>query len=198
MRAASVLLTLLLAAAPAAAQDLPALYEVTGVAADDVLNVRAAPDAGSEALGALAPDATDVEVVALSADRGWGQVNLSGEASGWASMRFLSPQEGPPWWEASVPLSCLGTEPFWSLGIEGESARWVTPEESPAPWAIDERTTTIGVPGILGLALENGFGVIRPAECSDGMSDRAFGLQIDLFLHEGQGLTGYTGCCSLR
>lgn len=197
MRGASLILALALAA-PAAAQDLPALYEVTGVAANDALNVRAEPDATAEALGALPPGATGVEVVGLSDDGGWGLVALGGEASGWVSMRFLAPQPGPPWWDAAAPLTCLGTEPFWSLAVDGDSARWTTPEDSPGPGAVTARTTAIGVPGILGLALENGFAVIRRAECSDGMSNRAFGLEVDLFLHESLGLVGYTGCCALR
>ncbi|MGB3280174.1 MAG: peptide-binding protein, partial [Pseudorhodobacter sp.] len=47
----------------ARAETLPALFDVTGVAADDVLNLRAAPDGVAEILGALGPSAKDVEVV---------------------------------------------------------------------------------------------------------------------------------------
>ena len=63
MRALALLLALALPSG-AAAKGLPALHDVTGVAADDVLNVRARPDASAPVLGALTPDATGVEVVA--------------------------------------------------------------------------------------------------------------------------------------
>ena len=61
-----ILLTLLFLALPAQAQDFPALYAVTGVAADDVLNIRSRPDAGAPIIGALAPDSTGVEVLGRS------------------------------------------------------------------------------------------------------------------------------------
>lgn len=63
-------LILWLAAGPAAAQDLPAVYDVAGVAADDVLNVRAEPSAEAPVLRTLAPDAGGIEVVALSGPAG--------------------------------------------------------------------------------------------------------------------------------
>ena len=63
----------------ALAEVYPALHDVTGVASDDVLNIRESPDAGSAIVGSLAPDATGVEVVAVTG--GWAVVNTS-EASG--------------------------------------------------------------------------------------------------------------------
>lgn len=48
----------------AAAQVLPALYDVAGVAGDDVLNVQVGPDADSAAMGSLPPNAKAVELVA--------------------------------------------------------------------------------------------------------------------------------------
>lgn len=61
---------------PALAQDIyPALHDVTGVAADDVLNIRSEPSASSPIIGTFSPFETDVEVVALSPDGGWGRVN---------------------------------------------------------------------------------------------------------------------------
>ena len=41
------------------------MFDVTGVAANDVLNIRAAPDASAEIIGTLSPNARDIEVVLL-------------------------------------------------------------------------------------------------------------------------------------
>ncbi|MEO1155590.1 MAG: SH3 domain-containing protein, partial [Pseudomonadota bacterium] len=46
-----------------AAQGYPALFDVTGVASDDVLNIRSAPSATAEIIGTLAHNETGVEVV---------------------------------------------------------------------------------------------------------------------------------------
>ncbi len=122
-------LVLALLSGSAAAQEMPSLHDVTGVAADDVLNVRSGPDAGSARIGALAPGATGVEVIELSGT-GWGRVNVD-EGSGWVSLRYLARQPDQP----PVPdrLTCFGTEPFWSLARDGDAARYVTPDGPEAP-----------------------------------------------------------------
>ncbi len=56
----------------ALAQSFPALYDVTGVASDDVLNVRAAPNANAQVIAALGPKATQVEVVRTDTSGHWG------------------------------------------------------------------------------------------------------------------------------
>src|SRR5690606_13209788 len=68
------LLLSLCAALPAGAQPvLRTLFDVTGVAASDRLNVRGMPEASSSIRSELAPDAKGVEVVAVRS--GWGLVN---------------------------------------------------------------------------------------------------------------------------
>ena len=59
------ILTLAFAGPAAATQEyiLPTLFDVTGVRPDDVLNVRAMPDASSSILSELPHDAKGVEVV---------------------------------------------------------------------------------------------------------------------------------------
>jgi actin-like ATPase involved in cell morphogenesis len=52
----------------------------------------------------------------LSAAGGWGLVN-AGDRSGYVAMRFLAREGGPDWNALETPLTCLGTEPFWSLKI---------------------------------------------------------------------------------
>jgi hypothetical protein len=110
----AVLLWAALALPGAATQDgWPAIHDVTGVAADDVLNIRERPDASSPIVGQLAPDAT-VEVIRPNERLTWGLVN-AGERTGWVSLRYL--QRRPGQWDGAFPeiASCFGTEPFWSL-----------------------------------------------------------------------------------
>lgn len=192
----------LLAPGATAAQDLPALYRVTGVADDDVLNIRAAPDAGAEKLDALAPRAVHVEVTELSADGRWGRVN-SGERSGWVSIRYLAAEPGPAWHELQTPLSCYGTEPFWSLGFRPAGARiaFETMEGATADLTAGWAAPASGRRGIIGMGLSGpgatGFALFRAGTCNDGMSDRVMGLSVELFLTGPEGSTGYSGCCTL-
>ena len=123
-----------------AAQSLPSLFNVTGVAADDVLNIRENPRGSASVIGTIAPDATGIEVVELSESGNWGHVN-SGEGSGWASMEFLSPQpdQGEAYFESS--LVCFGTEPFWNLRFPGDGTAVLTrPDASDVTLPVDLTT----------------------------------------------------------
>ena len=59
-------------------------------AADDVLNVRAEPNASSAILGGLEPGAGPVEVIETSqpGSTKWGRIVFQ-EGNGWVSMKFL-------------------------------------------------------------------------------------------------------------
>lgn len=180
----------------AMAQDYPALHSVVGVAADDVLNIRERPDASAPIIGALPPDATGVEVVSVTG--GWAVVNTQ-EGTGYVSLNFLARQEGPAWNALEAPLSCLGTEPFWSLAIDpaAGTATLCMPDD------LEGRALEIGQswPGAVwapaaALSLPDGMAVLYPAECSDGMSDRTYGIAADLFL-TGPDRTRLSGCCLL-
>lgn len=204
MRAASALIFVTALAAPfagASAEDFPALYSVTKVEKSDRLNLRERPDAKSTVVGALAPDAEDIEVTELSRDGTWGRVN-SDDRAAWVAMRFLTRQEGPPWWDASVPLSCYGTEPFWGLKLAEGEARFDSPDGPEPPLSVTARaepkSSVSGGPAMLGLRFGEGFAIIQSKSCSDGMSDRANGLTIDLFRPTAEGLSGFSGCCALQ
>ena len=182
----------------AGAQELPALFSVTGVAADDVLNIRALPDAKSEVVGSLAPDATGVEVVALAEGGRWGMVN-TGEQAGWAAMRFLAAEGAAPWWALATPLSCYGTEPFWGLDLAagGTAAYLSDPNDGPhdlGPATLWQRPMNRAG---LGLSFAGGFATIEARACDDGMSGREYGLSILLFGELGGGRYSLDGCCSL-
>lgn len=204
-------LVLSLLPAPLLAQGLfPVLFDVTGVAADDVLNVRQAPSGSAALIGTLAPDARGVEVMAANPEGSWGLVN-SNESRGWVSMRYLARQPGQSW-DANepfgispVPLECFGTEPFWSVTLStGDTIAYASPSEAdPTPqlghfaplWSAAGPTKR----GFTA-RLDNGddlTGVITHEICSDGMSDRAYGLSIDLVRETATARWLMTGCCRL-
>ena len=185
-----------LLAGAAGAQDLPALHHVTGVAAGDVLNLRERPDATAPVVGTLSPDATGVEVVAL--DGGWSLVNTS-ETAGYAASRFLTRDAGPGWNTLQQPLHCLGTEPFWNLAISPQTGTaWLSTPEDPDPEALAIGPLWPALPWspVAAFAVPDGMVMLSPADCSDGMSDRRYGIAADLFLSR-PGSPRYSGCCGL-
>ncbi|UWQ79166.1 SH3 domain-containing protein [Leisingera sp. S132] len=209
LRAAAVLCLALLAL-PAAAQQYPALHSVTGVAADDVLNIRSAPSASAAIIGTLAPDQTGVEVILADGSGKWGLINSS-EQSGWAALRYLDRVSTSNWHEQpDQALECFGTEPFWSLSLD-EASYLRTQDEPAIPFVLMARQPAAGHRGKSGFHavsridsalsipdIRSLSGTLTGQLCTDGMSDRAYGISIDLlqFRKAGQ-LDVLTGCCSL-
>lgn len=184
------------------AQDYPALHDVTGVAANDVLNIRAEPNAGADLRGALAPTATDIEVVALSEDGKWARIG-DGEANGWVALRFLDRHDGQDGLLLSQALTCSGTEPFWTVDLPGTGR--MTFEDmglAPASGAIAPATSVNRVDKAGFIARLTGdllvTGVLTRDLCSDGMSDRVYGLTLDMVVNSPGGDALFSGCCSLR
>ena len=145
---------------------------VTGVAANDTLNLHSGPDAKSAKTGTLPPNATGITVVAVDS-KGVDWVKIAkGNVSGWVNAKFLAYEVGAP-----VRLTCTGTEPFWSLNagygvanfdFNGDKTRIALEEPSVAaarshPWLF----TVHGKPASF-LLVDN------PGKCSDGMSDAVY------------------------
>ena len=176
----------------------PAIHDVTGVAADDVLNIRERPDAASPVVGQLAPDAT-VEVIRANERLTWGLVN-AGERPGWVSLRYLARRPGQ--WDGAFPeiASCVGTEPFWSLQREGDAIAFSTPD-SASGYMITARSGSANRRDRFHIIAEGAVGtavaILRTEACSDGMSDRAFGISVDLLLGIGPEARQLSGCCTL-
>lgn len=192
-----VVLILLALAQPLWAETYPAFHAVTGVAANDVLNIRARPDAGSQIIGTLAPDATGVEVLGTLGT--WAVVN-SGEGTGYAALRYLAREPGPPWTALQTPLTCLGTEPFWSLTIDPQAGetRFRTPEDqAPDPAPITGLWPALPWPSATAVGLPDGLAVLTGSDCSDGMSDRSYGIAVDIFRSTPAGESRLVGCCRL-
>jgi uncharacterized membrane protein len=187
-----ILTTLLLCAAIGAAR--AETVEVTGVAFDDVLNLRTEPRSSAPLAGALPPTAFGIE--ALKRADGWVYVR-SGKLEGWAAARFLRPQfvpgERPP-----SPLQCVGTEPFWSFTLDGNSLSYSTPDLKPAPSPVaavqQSRNSTI----VWRVVPKDGPVASATIEahqaCSDGMSDRVFSFSARVETRDGMLLSG---CCDV-
>ena len=199
-------ITLLLWAAASQAQDLPALFDVYGIAYDDVLNVREEPDASTPIITELPFNARNVEVVRLSDDARWGLVNAM-ETSGWVAMRYLVPVPGDGWAHPGAKLACGGTEPFWDLSINGtnpgQAVFGAMAMEETFTYALRWQSRQVArLDNVIGIGGSGPYGdfsaVIRRDACHDGMSDRNFGLLIDLFLHNDTEASGYEGCCSVQ
>ena len=195
----------LFSAWPAAATQeytLPTLFDVTGVAANDVLNIRATPNASAAIIGTLSPQARDIEVVGYDETGRWARVNV-GEQGGWAALRFLAYQVDV-WTQGTLPptLHCLGNEPFWSLRPRGSRVVFSTPETPESAMRIEQIVTTGMFRDPRRSVTAQGetlriTAVMVPMACSDGMSDRAYGLDVTVIL-EGRGEPQMlTGCCTI-
>lgn len=205
MRFVPTLAALVLAAMPisaAAEGPEPGYFRVTGVAPDDVLNIRAAPRASAEIVSTLAPGAAPVEILYRDAGGNWGLVPL-GERDGWVSMRFLEPIEPERIGGTRLPvgLVCLGTEPFWAFTLTGQgTAEFSSPEFSVPLTLRIVSTGTVEEYGDRIFTLRSvaqGEDIMlraRFAQCNDGMSDRSFGISVGLDLGTGP----IPGCCTLR
>lgn len=194
-----------LAAGPAAATQeyiLPTLFDVHDVAEGDVLNIRQSPDASSPIIGSLARDAKGVEVMWLDHSMQWGRVN-AGESAGWVAMRYLA-YRTDVWEPGKLPagLSCSGTEPFWSFQVQDGALIWQQPDYKIALSGLTVMDRGIFRDPQRGLFVEDDHDLltatIAPAQCSDGMSDMAYGLQTTVIRQSRDAApVMYSGCCRI-
>ena len=181
----------------------PVLGHVANVAADDLLNIRMFPEAGSEIYGTLAPDQRDIEIVTQDDNGTWGLVN-SGEGSGWVHLNYIDIPDQPKWHSFERALSCYGAEPFWdfTLDVGAKDAVYVDYESQSTAYNVDWTSDIAArVGGIIGLGagdVQRGFSaLIENQMCHDGMSDRESALRIRLFLHQDGSSYGLDGCCNI-
>lgn len=199
---ATIVLAALLCTGMARAQDsatsLPAQFEVTGVAADDRLNIRAEPSANAAILGSYDPYAYNIEVLETTADGSWGLVGTR-EGNGWVSMRFLARRDNPEPWYIPVPLICYGTEPFWNIGLYPRGDEFTLMGEDRRD--LERVQEIVGSNGFLarlveGPTLERTL-IVERRPCYDGMSDRRYGWSAMLFTEAPDESYVLTGCCTL-
>jgi uncharacterized membrane protein len=195
-------LVALILASPVGAE--PAYYRVVGVAGDDSLNIRSAPGANSPDIGDLSHEARAIEVTGLNEDGTWARI-AAGERDGWVSTRFLAPDTVPTIAPTSVPqgMLCVGTEPFWSLGLNGTMARYRHPSDGQMDLAFESALVAegrLGTPAMLTYVTDRNDVIdatITGVTCSDGMSDRTYGWSVTLRLFAPGQNRFLEGCCSL-
>lgn len=189
----------------------PALHTVIGLNEGDVLNVRSEPDTSGEVLGTLASGTADIEVIRPNEDLTWGLVN-TGERTGWVSLTYLARQVEQPAVAFVDIRQCFGTEPFWSLTYDQPAIRLSMPDVPPAEGFISGlfksrsqsdryfyRGSMISPDaGPIDVDLS-----IRLRACNDGMSDRAYGIEVDMLVSDNNAEDGFrqsglfSGCCSI-
>jgi len=178
----------------------PALHDVAGVSSGDVLNIRERPDASSPIMGKFAADAEGIEVIRPNERQTWGLVNV-GERTGWVSLRYL--ERRPHQWDGAFPevASCYGTEPFWSLRRDGDMLTYSTPDVEALDFPIVSRSGSANRRGSFHMIAEGPGGpvvvLLRTEACSDGMSDRSFGISIEFLLEIESDVSHLSGCCTL-
>lgn len=199
------LVTVMLFSATTAIADwdlFPAFYDVTGVASNDVLNVRAGTGASHPIIEKLAYNDRYIEIVEVSENGKWGLIGYPG-GSGWASMRYLKRQPGQDGPNLPRPLSCGGNEPFWDIKFSRHGNEFTEMGE------MSHQLNTVweGIPDgmlpvIYGIRMVGGGDkmdvVITRSRCSDGMSDYTYGFEVNALLSGALGNRMLTGCCSLQ
>ena len=122
--AALLLVPLIAAAHPDAGGDA-GWRVVAGVAADDVLNVRAGPSASAEIVGALAPGAlvTATSETATTGSTLWRRISRGDAPPGWVADRFLAPARFETFEGTILPVAgrCGGFEPGWHARWDAET-----------------------------------------------------------------------------
>lgn len=192
----AALFSVLASMALATVDGFPALYDVTGVAADDNLNIRETPNAGSIIVSSFPPMAKNIEVIALNDAETWGLVNIDGR-SGWVSMRYMARHPGQ--YAGNVPnlTYCHGTEPFWDLEFTDSTVSFSSPENTGplVPFTAMRSTNRIDRFAIVATGMT---GVVIEQRCSDGMSDFTYGLAVELLAPLYGEMQLLSGCCTIQ
>ena len=172
--------------------DAPVLV-VSGVDQDDVLSLRAEPNANARLVGTLSSNASNIRVTAQATGTlDWIHIEANG-VEGWVNASYLSYANA--YEPLPIRLHRSGTEPFWGLELSysradvsfafnGQDFRagFAAPISPPNQTNLWLRTR---------FELEAEFLVLRAQSCSDGMSDMTYPYSLVAKL-EGNLLAG---CC---
>jgi uncharacterized membrane protein len=133
----------------------------------------------------------------------WWEVITQGGpgGTGWVNHRYLAAEAGGDPGEASYPLLCAGTEPFWSLRLDDGQAVYSDPETEAVMMSASGWIRSRNSPAVLAIRLQgqggaagpNGHVAIQRNSCSDGMSDFDYPFGVTVILPD---QTVLDGCCS--
>jgi uncharacterized protein YgiM (DUF1202 family) len=187
---------------------LPALFTVTGVAADDTLNFRNAPSTSGNIIGRFAPNA-GVQVLNMASGN-WAYVT-DGETAGYVNILYLTRSSGSVGGSARpvttlngfvLGILCRGTEPYWTLDIaDDRTVTYTSLIGGAAATTTLVQTTPSAMTGSYPFTFSAPpfSGLIRTQQCSDGMSDLSYTMSISLTVSAPSGgpQTLY-GCCNAQ
>lgn len=184
-------------------------HSVSGVAEQDVLNIRANIDqtldvGSSRIIGAIPHDATDVAVTGISVKvhgTQWREVVYQGKV-GWVNASYLTPTS--TMFQIPDALHCAGTEPFWGVTVEEKNSDFSSPElEIPIKLGAPRLVPGIGKSDLWAYYLDSADGayslslILRYTEaCSDGMSDLTYDYEAFLLGLSSTGAPAQ-GCCRI-
>lgn len=187
-------------------------FQIDGVAADDVLNIRSSPDAASGLVAAIPAGTANIDGLGMPLKVGqasWQRVRYGG-AVGWVNARFLKPNaSAPPAAPTRAaggvlllqPLLCFGTEPFWALefGADGSATCGQSCDGPAGLRVVNVQVSPKGDPEGFDILTAKGAVYLRAVmertgQCSDGMSDNRYP-----FVFSGVGVPGpLGGCCRVK
>ncbi|MGB0959788.1 MAG: hypothetical protein ACPGVK_06000 [Halocynthiibacter sp.] len=168
-------------------------YRVKDVAADDMLWVRAEPNAQAVPLDGLMSG--DFVTVWDMRPNGWAELSAR-EGVGYASARYLEQAVLPKTAEGlPLGLSCFGTEPFWGFEIRHDGSLFFERVDDTAVLDDVQRVGS-GVAGYpYRLQGADISAVLNSEICSDGMSDRLYPWRVDVSVAD-RGT--FRGCCRIQ
>lgn len=178
---------------------LPAVFHVSGVAADDVFNIRSAPSANADIIHMVA-NGIPISVLGM-ASGAWAKVQLHNTV-GFAHTGYLERGGGTTTMTGfQLGLECIGTEPFWNMtfGVDN-MVRMNLMGNSAAAVPLTSTSVSPTSTGYSShFAAAPYSGQINHEICSDGMSDNTYPMSI---LLNGPNAVGDPmvahGCCQLQ
>lgn len=181
---------------------LNSYFKVANLDEGDHLNVRAEPSAAATDIGDIESGSQPWEILELDSTGEWGKI-LWHERSGWIALRymeqiqveFIEPTKIP------VGLTCLGSEPFWTIEFKSPQSILMSTQEGTQAMSIvsARRSENSGqFPAAVNFRNDSSstFTVIRREECSDGMSESPHTWSVDVIIQPRFKLL--SGCCVVR
>ena len=181
-------------------------YNVTGVAADDYLNVREQPDVKSQIVTRIPFDGSGIRRLDGTNNvdgQLWWRIKWEGK-QGWVNKRYLLlPQKKEPTTKNSdskAALHCGGTEPFWGIKITKQALTFTPMGGEKLNLPIVFNKTSDNNTKIAAIyAKKQGEQVMailqKVRSCSDGMSDIDYPYSISAVINNQQ---FYSGCCHVK